>query len=443
MRVTHRSVRSRRYRWADGRTGVLGNHDRRSRVASRVGRAQARVAAHAAAHPERNAHDLPGREESGWWILPSRPHLVQDPLERNVPGFNLGRDPLCARPCLGVLNHTAGFTAGQPRGFPLGADADVMNALNPSGRDPRSILSLYRALLRLRRDNDVLLDRRLEAVGGDRASRPRLRAPAPGSGARPRSCAQHDRAGSVHDVPDGRSGENLLLDKSSTISLVDRMSTQIHLRADEGVVLLGRWISPLTGPAARTAGEPGLEIKVTSPITVPPPVHGGGRNELPAYVANGVMGLRVREMPTLAAGLDPSQRGYTPWSIHSEGSRRSCGRAFSIRLPGATSNWKKAFGCPTRTHAVTAVDQARRPRDGEPSPLSRFEFDVAGRKARVEVLVRFCSRDEPEPGPPRDHHRTRQGTAILPWGRWLDARHVDEARAASSPRYAWRRLAAL
>ena len=47
--------------------------------------------------------------------------------------------------------------------------------------------------------------------------------------------------------------------------------------------------------------RPALEFIVTNPIS-PPPVNGGGRNELPAYVANGVMGLRIRAMP-LAAGL--------------------------------------------------------------------------------------------------------------------------------------------
>ena len=40
---------------------------------------------------------------------------------------------------------------------------------------------------------------------------------------------------------------------------------------------------------------------MSAPIS-PPPVRGGGRDELPAYVANGVVGLRVREMP-LAGGL--------------------------------------------------------------------------------------------------------------------------------------------
>ena len=40
---------------------------------------------------------------------------------------------------------------------------------------------------------------------------------------------------------------------------------------------------------------------MTTPIS-PPPVQGGARDELPAYVANGVVGLRIREMP-LGAGL--------------------------------------------------------------------------------------------------------------------------------------------
>jgi len=47
---------------------------------------------------------------------------------------------------------------------------------------------------------------------------------------------------------------------------------------------------------------------MTAPIS-PQPVRGGALNELPAYVANGVIGLRVREMP-LAAGLTLVS-GYT------------------------------------------------------------------------------------------------------------------------------------
>ena len=40
---------------------------------------------------------------------------------------------------------------------------------------------------------------------------------------------------------------------------------------------------------------------MSTPIN-PAPVEGSGRPELPAYVANGLIGLRVRDMP-LAAGM--------------------------------------------------------------------------------------------------------------------------------------------
>ena len=86
--------------------------------------------------------------------------------------------------------------------------------------------------------------------------------------------------------------------------------------------------------------EPALELNVTNPIS-PPPVKGGGRNELPAYVANGVVGLRVREMP-LAAGLTLLS-GYSG-SIRSAGSRRS--RSPHIRSPAISS--LEAFGFQTQ-----------------------------------------------------------------------------------------------
>ena len=84
---------------------------------------------------------------------PIPPHLVQDPLERNVPGFNLGRDPV-RTPMPWSSEPHGGFTDGQPW-LPLNADADVLN-VSTQADDPRSMLSLYRALIRLRRDNDVL-----------------------------------------------------------------------------------------------------------------------------------------------------------------------------------------------------------------------------------------------------------------------------------------------
>jgi alpha-glucosidase len=69
----------------------LGNHDR-SRVASRVGQAQARVAAMLLL-TLRGTPTIYQGEEIGMVDTPIPPHLVQDPLEHNVPGFGLGRDP--------------------------------------------------------------------------------------------------------------------------------------------------------------------------------------------------------------------------------------------------------------------------------------------------------------------------------------------------------------
>jgi protein-glucosylgalactosylhydroxylysine glucosidase len=127
-----------------------------------------------------------------------------------------------------------------------------------------------------------------------------------------------------------------------------------------------------------------LEFIVTNPIS-PPPVNGGGGNELPAYVANGVMGLRIRAMP-LAAGLTllcgysgehPQRRieaiAVAPYPI-----------AGDIQLGGV---WLS-----DAAYAVTVVDQAYDFATGE--LVSRFDFEAGGCRARVEVLV-FCNRDEP------------------------------------------------
>ena len=84
---------------------------------------------------------------------PIPPHLIQDPLEGNVPGFGLGRDPM-RTPMAWSSEPSAGFTQGRPW-LPLHADADVLN-VSTQAHDPRSILSLYRALIRLRRESDVL-----------------------------------------------------------------------------------------------------------------------------------------------------------------------------------------------------------------------------------------------------------------------------------------------
>ena len=130
---------------------VLGNHDQ-SRVASRIGPAQARVAAMLLL-TLRGTPTIYQGEEIGMADTPIPPDLVQDPFEKNVPGFGFGRDPV-RTPMPWSSEPDGGFTRGRPW-LPLNADADVMNIANQSD-DPRSMLSLYRALIRLRRESEAL-----------------------------------------------------------------------------------------------------------------------------------------------------------------------------------------------------------------------------------------------------------------------------------------------
>ncbi len=127
---------------------VLGNHDRR-RVASRVGTAQARVAAMLLL-TLRGTPTIYQGEELGLLDGEIPPGAVQDPWERNAPGLGLGRDPV-RTPMLWDETPNAGFTTGRPW-LPQtpGAPASVQ------ARDPASMLSLYRALVALRRAEPAL-----------------------------------------------------------------------------------------------------------------------------------------------------------------------------------------------------------------------------------------------------------------------------------------------
>src|SRR3954452_16465841 len=130
---------------------VLGNHDR-SRVASRIGPDQARVAAMLLL-TLRGTPTLYQGEEIGMTDVPIPPERVQDPWERNVPGLGLGRDP-ARTPMPWDGSAGAGFTTGDPW-LPLGADCHTVNVA-AQAKDPCSMLSLYRALLALRRAEPAL-----------------------------------------------------------------------------------------------------------------------------------------------------------------------------------------------------------------------------------------------------------------------------------------------
>jgi alpha-glucosidase len=127
---------------------VLGNHDK-PRIASRVGDAQAKVAAMLLL-TLRGMPTLYYGDEIGMHDVEIPPERVQDPLEKNVPGKGLGRDP-ARTPMQWDHGPNAGFcpqdaepwlpVANDYRRYNVAAERTVQ----------RSMLALYRRLLALRR----------------------------------------------------------------------------------------------------------------------------------------------------------------------------------------------------------------------------------------------------------------------------------------------------
>ena len=136
---------------------VLGNHDR-SRIASRVGAAQARVAAMLLL-TLRGTPTLYYGDEIGMRHVAIPPDHVRDPYELRLPGIGVGRDPE-RTPLLWDAGPNAGFCPPGTRPWlPIAADAAQVN-IAAQRRDPQSPLTLHRRLLALRRGGDAL------AVGG-------------------------------------------------------------------------------------------------------------------------------------------------------------------------------------------------------------------------------------------------------------------------------------
>ncbi len=130
---------------------VLGNHDQ-PRIASRVGSAQARVAAMLLL-TLRGTPTMYFGDEIGMHNVPIPPHLVQDPFEKNAPGLGLGRDPQ-RTPMQWSSEVNAGFSRAQPW-LPLADDYARVN-VETQRDDPQSMLTLYRRLLALRRSEPAL-----------------------------------------------------------------------------------------------------------------------------------------------------------------------------------------------------------------------------------------------------------------------------------------------
>ena len=130
---------------------VLGNHDN-PRIASKVGAAQARVAG-LILLTLRGTPTMYYGDEIGMCNVPIPADRIHDPLEKNVPGKGLGRDP-SRTPMQWDSSPHAGF-GDHELWLPVAADSAQVNVAVEHS-DPRSIFSLYRRLLQLRKQHEAL-----------------------------------------------------------------------------------------------------------------------------------------------------------------------------------------------------------------------------------------------------------------------------------------------
>ncbi|QHT67683.1 DUF3459 domain-containing protein [Rhodocytophaga rosea] len=130
---------------------VLGNHDQ-SRIASRVGKSQARVAAMLLL-TLRGTPTIYYGDEIGMHDVAIPEEEVQDPQGLNMPGLNLSRDPF-RTPMQWDDSLNAAFTTGKP--WLRLAEDYKRNNVQAQKDDAESMLTLYRRLIELRNTEPAL-----------------------------------------------------------------------------------------------------------------------------------------------------------------------------------------------------------------------------------------------------------------------------------------------
>lgn len=132
---------------------VLGNHDKH-RVATRIGKIQARVAA-TALFTLRGLPFVYYGDEIGMTDTPIPLAMVKDTYEITSPGLGLGRDPE-RTPMQWNDAENAGFTTGAPW-LPVNENKTTVNVTKEE-QDPQSMLSLYKLLIKLKKHHPALRD---------------------------------------------------------------------------------------------------------------------------------------------------------------------------------------------------------------------------------------------------------------------------------------------
>jgi len=207
---------------------VLGNHDR-PRVASRVGREQARVAAMLLL-TLRGTPTMYYGDEIGMHQVAIAPDQVRDPFEKNVPGIGVGRDG-CRTPMQWNASANAGFSTTSPW-LPLADDFSHESVANLEA-DTGSILNLYKALIDLRKKLPQLRSGDYAPIAADgnlllyrRQAEGRSITVALNLGAEPVSIASQSA---------GLSGEILL--STSLDTRGETIDGGLDLRGNEGVII--------------------------------------------------------------------------------------------------------------------------------------------------------------------------------------------------------------
>ena len=117
----------------------------------------------------------------------------------------------------------------------------------------------------------------------------------------------------------------------------------------------------------------------------PPPVVGSAGNELPAYMSNGVVGLKVRDNP-----LTPGMALLSGFS--GEHPERKIEAAAFAPYPVAGDICLEGVWMSDAPQCVRVIDQAY---DFSTAELTtRLNFKVGGRQAKI-VVTSFCSREQP------------------------------------------------
>ncbi len=206
---------------------VLGNHDR-SRLASRFGgQSQARVAAMLLltlrGTPTLYYGDELGLENG---IIPL--DKIQDPQGRNL-GPERTRD-VCRTPMQWDASPNAGFSEAEPW-LPVSADTTTRNVAAQAA-DPTSMLSLYRRLLRVRRQTSALVEGAYQSVATDADCFVYLRTAGADRRLIALNFADAVRRLSLLEGQAGRVVVSTYLDREDAVSLAD-----LVLRPHEGVIV--------------------------------------------------------------------------------------------------------------------------------------------------------------------------------------------------------------